>query len=507
VLIPAFELGEANAPSVARICRALDGLPLAIELAAARVRVLGPEGTAKRLGERLALLARDAPDLPARQRSLRATIDWSYELLDEDARRVLRSLGVFHGTAPLEAIETVNGADPTAGLEALLDADLVVHQPDAGGEPRFGMLETIREYALERLAEAGEERESRARHLDHYSSVVERYAEQDRESGSSPTRLDAAALDLADIRAALAWAEATEETEPQLRMVVGLRFWFMTRGDAAERRHLVTAALDRSDSVPPALRARVVVEAGSVAADERDEERAVALYRSALPALEEAGDLATLGVTYSWLGGSFERRGLLDEAIVEFERSAQIQREVGEERRLGHTLTQLALARTRLEQYDLALEHLLEALPMLERKGSSRSLAYTLYMIGGVYGLTGDRVDAARFVSRALEETRLLGLNELLGMVLIVAADLLVEDEPEGVALLLGASAEAYRRAGAAIQADDSAQVAELEARVTERLGSEALARHLSEGAELTLEDAVARARELLRPLQAGVSA
>ena len=267
--IPEFALSEGNVSAVARICRALDGLPLAIELAAARVRVLGPEGTAKRLGERLALLAREAHDLPPRQRSLRATIDWSYDLLEEDARRVFRTLGVFAGAATLDAIEAVAGG-AVGALEDLLDAGLVVHHADARGEPRFGMLETIREYALSRLTEAGEERGARERHLDHFLSAVERYAEHERETGMSPALLDAAEAELPDVRAALAWAEACDGPERQLRLVIALRFWWFARGDRAERLRAVAAALERSSAVPPALRSRILIEAGYSAKDEGD---------------------------------------------------------------------------------------------------------------------------------------------------------------------------------------------------------------------------------------------
>ena len=500
--IPTFELGDDNAPSVARICRGLDGLPLAIELAAARVRVLGPEGTARRLGERLALLARNAPDLPPRHRSLRAAIDWSYELLDDDSRPVFRSLGIFAGTASLDAIEQVAaGAHTVESIEALLDAGLLVHEADPAGEPRFGMLETIREYAREKLAGVGEEPVARERHLDHFLAVVEGYAERDRAAGMSPALLDAAEADLPDIRAALGWAETRDDPERQLRLVLALRFWFLTRGDVSERRRAVAAALERSASVPPALRARVVVEAGSVAGDERDEERAVQLYRSALPALEEASDLVTLALAYSYIGGSLQRVGRFDEAIIEFERAAEILRDVGEERRLAHTLTQLALTLTRRREYEEASAHLLEALGILERKGSSRSLAYTLYMVGGVYGLTGDRASAARYAARALEETRLLGLNELLGMELVVVADLLLDDLPREAATLLGASVEAFRRAGAAMQSDDSAQMADMRAKLDGLLGGDALEEQLREGELLSMEDTVTFAIRSLEAL------
>jgi predicted ATPase/DNA-binding SARP family transcriptional activator len=497
-VIPAFQLGVDNAASVARICRALDGLPLAIELAAARVRVLGPDGTAKRLGERLALLARNAPDLPPRQRSLRATIDWSYDLLDEETRAVFRALGAFTGSVPLDAVEAVHGADATNGLEALLDAGLVVHEPDAAGEPRFDMLETIREYALSMLLVTGEEEVARERHLDHFLSLVERYTAQEQDTGLPPALLDAAEADLADIRAALAWAETRDDSERQLRMVLALRFWFFTRGDRKERHRAVTAALERSASAPSALRARIVVEAGNTAGDEGDYDRALALYQSALPALEEAGDLITIGLAYSYMGGSFERTGRNDEAIASYDRAGEIFRETGAERRLGHNLTQLALVLTRKQEYEEARALLLEALVILERKGSSRSLAYTLYMIAGVHGLMEDRGEAARYASRALDETHMLGLNDLLGYELVLIADLAHEQAPEQSARLLGAARESFQRAGARIQHADATRVAEMEATLRRQLGDEPFAELVGAGALLPLEDAVALAKESL---------
>ena len=505
--IPDFELGEANAASIARICRALDGLPFALELAAARVRVLGPEGTAKRLGERLALLAREAHDLPPRQRSLRATIDWSYDLLDDAGRRLLRVLGVFAGAATLDAIEAIGEGAAIDALEDILDAGLVVHQPDAAGDPRFGMLETVREYALERLVAEEEAPRARERHLDHFLSVVEDYAARDVDTGLTPDLFDAAAADLPDIRAALVWAAACDDPERQLRIVLALRFWFLTRGDRAERGRVVAAALERSTSASPLLAARITLEAGKVAGEEHDEERAVALYRRALPALEEAGDRATLGLAYAWLGGSMERTGQLDDAIVAFERAAEIQREAGgQDRRLGHTLTQLALALTEKQQYEAARSRLFEALELLEPKGQTTSRAYTLYMIGGVSALTDDRRDAARYLVRALGETRLLGHNELLAMELVLVAQLVLDESPGGAATMLGAAAEACRRAGVVINPSDGALIAEMTPTLAGRLGADRLDQAMDEAATLTMDDAVASATALLEPLVAGAA-
>jgi len=172
---PDFRLTEANARAVVGICEALDGLPLAIELAAARSKLLPPAALLARLERRLDLLTTGGPDLPARQRTLRATIDWSFGLLEEDEQRLIERLAVFVGGFTLEAAEEAcRGLSQRETLDAiasLLDKSLLVRGP--GAEPRFGMLETIREYALERLAASGQEQAARSRHAGYYAGFME----------------------------------------------------------------------------------------------------------------------------------------------------------------------------------------------------------------------------------------------------------------------------------------------------------------------------------------------
>jgi predicted ATPase/DNA-binding SARP family transcriptional activator len=222
-VLPAFELVDENSDAVARICRALDGLPLAIELAAARVRVLGPEGTAKRLGEALALLTRGSPDIPERQRSLRATIDWSYDLLDADSRHVFQVLGAFAGGCSLDGVESVSRDDvdvPTA-VETLLDAGLVTSVATPAGEPCFGMLETIREYALAKLEAAGEVDLVRDRQVAYFLRLVDDgIAVRARDPGRYGRTVTP--LDRDNFRAALDHAAATGDDEALLALTAGL---------------------------------------------------------------------------------------------------------------------------------------------------------------------------------------------------------------------------------------------------------------------------------------------
>ena len=268
--LPDFELTDANANAVARICRALDGLPLAIELAAARVRVLGPEGTAKRLGERLSLLTRSAPDLPERQRSLRATIDWSYRLLDEPAAHVFRALSVFAGGATLEAVEAVadEGTDVPSALDALLDSSLVAHEAperraalrDARDDPR------VRRRGAPRRGRGGDgpqppprplRRVRRGRELRSREAVTAAAARRDRGRARQHPR-------------GLAEAAGDDDPERQLRLVTSLRFFFNVRGPGAESRRLVAESLSRRARAPrPRQQGRILISAGIHATERR----------------------------------------------------------------------------------------------------------------------------------------------------------------------------------------------------------------------------------------------
>ncbi len=242
-VVPDFEVTEANAESIARITRALDGLPLAIELAAARVRVLGVEGTAKRLGEALALLTRTAPDLPERQRSLRATVDWSVRLLDPDARHVLTVLAVFPGGATLEALEAVAtpGTDVATALESLLDASLVSSTMAGGAEPRFSMLETIRAYAAAELDGDDPGHEVRRRQLAWCIALAEDDNPRFWERGTP--WLDRVEPELANVGAALDFARQQEDVEGELRLAASMRHFWRVRGHGAEARRRLEEAL------------------------------------------------------------------------------------------------------------------------------------------------------------------------------------------------------------------------------------------------------------------------
>jgi predicted ATPase len=216
---PDFGVTNENAPAVAEICARLDGLPLAIELAAARVKLLTPQSMLMRLENRLTLLTGGARDLPARQQTLRNTIGWSYDLLTEEEKKLFRRLAVLVGGCTLEAAEAVcNPAsdlitDVLDGVASLLDKSLL-RQEEQNGEPRFIMLETIREYALERLAESGETSEMQQQHTQFYKALVDKACEMARQANPEVvTRVDRLEAEIENLRAALAWCSPMSERE------------------------------------------------------------------------------------------------------------------------------------------------------------------------------------------------------------------------------------------------------------------------------------------------------
>jgi predicted ATPase/class 3 adenylate cyclase len=314
---PGFELDERNARTVALICAKLDGLPLAIELAAARVKVLPPEALLARLGRRLELLGTTGADRDARQWTLRATIDWSHELLDDQSRTILRRLAVFAGGASLEAIEAImtsvrlghgpgDGAadalDVLDGLAALVDHSLL-RQEERDGEPRFFMLEVVREYAQERLAEAGEAEAMVEAHARWFVARVEALAAHFEKGVDA---LDWAAREHDNVREAVRWALDGGQVEIALRAVASLfRFWHM-RGHLAEALSVCDEALSLASDrghvrgVAPALLSRAGVRywRGDMAGARDDYERALEGAQAAGDAETEAYALFSLGYVY-----------------------------------------------------------------------------------------------------------------------------------------------------------------------------------------------------------------
>jgi predicted ATPase/DNA-binding CsgD family transcriptional regulator len=287
---PEFALNKENGRIVAEICRRLDGLPLAIELAAARVKVLPPQALLTRLSQRLPLLVGGTRDLPERHQTLRAAIAWSEGLLEPEERLVFRRLAVFANGFTLEAAHAVAAEESTDTLTvitSLVNKSLLRHEASKSAEPRFGMLETVREYAWEQLTAAGESEGTRDRHLEYLLNLAER-AKGLFNSEQAHEWFAIIEQEYENFRAALRWASERAYTEMELRMGSAICQYWSMRGNLGEGYRWVEAALAKSREAPAAMRAKLLH--GAAAFTVGDAERAIAFEQEALALARSAGD-------------------------------------------------------------------------------------------------------------------------------------------------------------------------------------------------------------------------
>jgi predicted ATPase/class 3 adenylate cyclase len=385
---PDFEVTNDNASAVAEICVHLDGLPLAIELAAARTKLLPPQALLSRLGNRLKLLKGGATNLPARQQTLRATIDWSYELLDEDEKPLFGRLSVFAGGSTLEAIEEI--CDPQGELDmlevvgSLLEKSLLRRDEGAGGESRFVMLETIQEYAHEKLEESGEAEETRRRHAEHYLALAET-AEPELLGAFQGRWMRRLGTEFANLREARAWSlepgEGEERAGMRLRLAAALwRFWAAQRFE--EGKVWLQTALERDTGGFPVLRAKALGALGFILLFQHDYERAMDALEEAIALYGELGDrsgaafaLANLG--WATLHGDY--RGRVPAFVREAE--ALMQEDIDDHARaiLGIVRASAAIGQGDLDSAVLQLE---ESLALCRELGDRRSAAMALFVLG-----------------------------------------------------------------------------------------------------------------------------
>lgn len=386
---PDFQLTAENAPAVAEICVGLDGLPLAVELAAARIKVLSPQTIAPRLTHRLALLTGGPRDLPARQQTLRSLLDWSYDLVDPGYQPLFARLAVFVGGATLVAIEAIcvaNGEGTIElldGLAALLDASLLQQVDDSSGDVRFVMLATIREYAGERLERSGEHERIRRQHMHYYLSLAEAAAVALQRMHHRQW-LDRLERDHDNLRAALQWALDHRQSEILARFVAALwQFWHV-HSHRREAYRWVEAALAQRATLPLPLRARALYGAGWLAYDRREYEQAAAYFEESLAALRVLDDR---------LGVSEALRGLGEIALSEsdFARAqALFDESLALSSALGHTLGRAwslhHLGRIAFEQgqYAQATSVLNQSCALFDGIGDKAGIAWSLHSLGRV---------------------------------------------------------------------------------------------------------------------------
>jgi predicted ATPase/DNA-binding SARP family transcriptional activator len=494
--VPQFEPSDANAESLARITRALDGLPLAIELAAARVRVLGVEGTAKRLGEALAFLVRTAPDLPERQRSLQAAVDWSVNLLGPEARHVRVVLAAFPGGATLDALEAVAdpGTDVATAVEELLDASLVQHHLDEAGEPRFDMLQTIRAHATAELDGSDAGSVIRRRHLDWCIELAD--GGEPRYWRRGVPWLDRVEPELANVRAALDFARAEDDAEREVLLASSMRHFWRVRGHAIEGRRRLDEALERSDSLEPLRRARVIAETAIMRGVAGEYDEAQALWLSALEIYREQGETVEAGRMLSELGYCSIGAGDLESAISYYEQARDTLAETDEDFVLQIVLGNLAEVYENTGDLERARSTALEVLEAQTHSGDRDGVAFTSFTLASIALAGGELEEAHGRLVDCLEVAEEVGYLELTAYALGLAAALAVAlGSNEQAALLVGASRELFGNLAVTPQAIEAARQASVVEALGERLDD--LPALVERGSDLDREAAVELALRL----------
>jgi predicted ATPase/DNA-binding transcriptional LysR family regulator len=411
---PRFEPDE----SVSVVCERLDGLPLAIELAAARLRSLTARELVDRLASRLPLLTGGRRDLPARQRTLRRTLDWSYELLNEEQRRVLARLAVFAGGWTLSAAESLPGIDLET-LTALVDANLVHRRED-----RFAMLETIQEYALGKLREAGEEKTLRDLHLAWATAFVERAAPELR-GADQASWLERLHLELDNFRAALAWSVGRGDAEGALRLTGGLLEFWMVRADWNEGREWLERALALRGEVDPAVRMKALQAAGELADALSDYSASKSYFEESLAIARGLGDERGIAAALTGLAFEAHRVGRHGEARPLLEESVTILRNLGDEPSLARSLGGLAWLEN---DYRRARKLWSDTLTIQRRLANRENVGWTLIQVGHCSQCMGDSAGARAAYEETLSIARELGYERMIARALTQLAEVALRD-------------------------------------------------------------------------------
>ncbi|MDF2702547.1 MAG: adenylate/guanylate cyclase protein [Rubrobacteraceae bacterium] len=408
---PDFSVTNECAPAVAEICARLDGLPLAIELAAARVKVLPPRKMLHRLANRLKLLKGGARDLPTRQQTLRGAIDWSHELLDEEERALFARLSVFEGGRTLEAIEEIcdpeGDLDALDGVESLVDKSLLRQEEGVGGEPRFVMLETIHEYARERLEESGEDQEIKHAHAEYFLALAEE-AEPELEGADQLEWLERLEEEHDNLRAALSWSLGGGDAELGLRIAGALWFFWEVRGHTSEGRRWLGEALaeERSGS---ASRAKALRGAGWLATSQGDLGRAGEVLEESLALYRMLGDDAGTARALTFLGFKAFFRGDLERAGTLGAEALALSRRLDDRWGLGAALEVFARTAHERDDQERAAALREEALALARKAGDAWSATYPLINGGWAALVGGDSQRASGMFEEALEICRKLG--------------------------------------------------------------------------------------------------
>ncbi len=498
---PDFALTELNAPAVVAIVRRLDGLPLALELAAARVRVLSPAALVSRFDQRLPLLTGGPQDRPDRQRTLRNTIAWSYDLLREDEQALFRRLAIFAGGWTLEAAAAVAAIDEQLdvleGMAALLDNSLV-HGEEQDAEPRYAMLETIREFGLEQLAAAGEEDRTRDRHALYFLHLAERLTPDIHllESLAQPAQL---AVEYDNLRLALLWFDTHDQVEALLRLTAVLAGEWIARGLLREGLDRIERVLGRTRNTVSAARVQVFLAAGVMALYQGNHERAAPFFEEALTVAREVGDPFLIGQAVAFVGWLSYRRGEYRRAEERVAEALRLLHGIPDPVRATPTLLIAGDTAMAQEHFADALPHYQQIIDLNQTAGYAWILCDAQSGLAGAYYCLGDMNQAVRLYAESLRRAHAQHItaqfvSALIGLAAVAASTghLVVG------ARLLGAAEGLADAIDARIFPRDFPVRRRALAALTADLDESQLATELATGRSLTIDQALAAAQAII---------
>lgn len=493
---PTFVLSEENAVAVAELCARLEGLPLAIELAAARTKLLPPAALLSRLGNRLALLTGGRRDAPRHQQTLRTTLDWSYDLLQPEVQLLFARLSAFAGGCSLQSAEAVCGRDDTLldQLATLVDESLVQQNKTDADEPRFSMLEIVREYALERLSNTDEGDEVRRRHLEHFLILAEEAAPGliGRKQITWFARLD---LEHENVRSALAYALESGDSASALRLVVAVRRFWQIHGHLAEGRHALESVLAATPAAPSELRANALNGAGILAGEQGDFEVARNHFEAALDDARAVSATRTIANVLVNLGNLAFFRGELENARELYKESIEYFASLADTR--GQALAKENVGLLALTAGDAAeaVTWLNSARELAREAGDDRELGAATRSLAAATLELGEAEEATNLLGESLALAQGLGEPHGIAVCLDAFAGLAATlGEVERAATLFGASDAVRASIGAHRQPDSQILYERWLARTLTRLDTKTYSTRYEDGRALTLDEACALA-------------
>jgi predicted ATPase/class 3 adenylate cyclase len=500
---PDFRLTAENVSVVAEICRRVDGLPLAVELAAARIRILSPTELLARLDHRLTTLTGGARDLPERQRTLRGTIDWSHDLLEPGEKRLFARLSVFAGGWTREAAEAICvgdlGIEVLDGLESLVDKSLVRRLIGDVDEVRFEMLETIRDYARERLDEGGGSAVVRSMHCQFFRQLAES-AEPNLTGADSERALGMLGREVPNFRSALRWAidsgDASDLEAGLLTAGALWRFWQLT-GTLREAGEWFDQLLAQPNAISvPAGRAKALRGAGGIAYWQNDLPRSRALYEAAVALYRELGSLEGTAATLNDLAYLPMLMGELELAERLFTEARDLFRQLGDSWQAALAEMNVASTKFFTGDYEEARRVIETVVPVIRERGDRFWLTEAITGLGQLEQLTG-RFDAARgHYAEALQLALDAGTTPQVAMVLEPLSNVDAAEGNHVRAVELWAAAQAIKQRVGGGAPSEMMQTVDPRPAAIEAVGEDAVARAWAEGQAMTPEEAVAYALE-----------